>query len=253
MCTLVILKRSNHNWPLLISANRDEMKSRRWEPPARHWHDRPYTVAGLDLFAQGSWLGMNDFGVFAAILNRHGSLGPDLEKRSRGELVLEALDFSEATEAANAMKDLNSNAYKSFNLIVGDNKNLYWIANSNTRENISVEPIPNGPHMITGYDLNDERSERIKYYLPLFKRADVPEPDLEDWKAWRTLLASQELGRSEDSASAMCIERGNNYGTVSSSLIALASPEMRQKKSQPDQWQFAPGPPNRTEYKQIKF
>ena len=57
----------------------------------------------------------------------------------------------------------------------------------------------------------------------------MPEPDLEDWKAWRTLLASQELGRFEDSASAMCIERGNNYGTVSSSLIALASPEMRQK------------------------
>ena len=53
--------------------------------------------------------------------------------KSRGELVLEAFVF-QATEAANAMKDLNSSKYKSFNLIVGDNKNLYWIANSNTRK-----------------------------------------------------------------------------------------------------------------------
>src|SRR6476659_3255713 len=57
MCTLVILRRPGHRWPVLIGANRDEMIDRPWEPPGRHWPDRPEVVAGLDRLAGGSWLG----------------------------------------------------------------------------------------------------------------------------------------------------------------------------------------------------
>src|SRR5262249_56140236 len=92
MCTLVILRRPGHRWPVLIGANRDEMIDRPSKPPGRHWADRPELVAGLDVFAGGSWLGGNDWGVAAAVLNRHGSLGPVLGKRPRGELGLGALD-----------------------------------------------------------------------------------------------------------------------------------------------------------------
>ena len=76
MCTLVILRRPEHRWPVIIGANRDEMIDRPAKPPGRHWADRVEVVAGLDLLAGGSWLGLNDWGVAAAILNRHGSLGP---------------------------------------------------------------------------------------------------------------------------------------------------------------------------------
>ena len=86
---MVILRRPGHRWPVLIGANRDEMIDRPWQPPGRHWPDRPDVVAGLDSLAGGSWLGINDWGVAAAVLNRHGSLGPASERRSRGELVLE--------------------------------------------------------------------------------------------------------------------------------------------------------------------
>ena len=41
MCTLVILRRPGHAWPLILGANRDEMKDRPWSPPGRHWPDRP--------------------------------------------------------------------------------------------------------------------------------------------------------------------------------------------------------------------
>ena len=76
MCTVVILLRPGHAWPVLIAANRDEMLSRPWQPPAAHWPDRPGVVAGLDELAGGSWLGINREGVLAGILNRRGSLGP---------------------------------------------------------------------------------------------------------------------------------------------------------------------------------
>jgi len=82
MCTLVILRRPEHDWPVIIGANRDEMIDRPWQPPGRHWPDRPEVVAGLDTLAGGSWLGINDWGVAAAVLNRHGSLGPAPDRRS---------------------------------------------------------------------------------------------------------------------------------------------------------------------------
>src|SRR5205085_12253931 len=102
MCTLVILRRPEHAWPVIIGANRDEMIDRPARPPARHWPDRAEVVGGLDELAGGSWLGLNDWGVAAAVLNRHGSLGPAAGRRSRGELLLEALDHADAVSAAAA-------------------------------------------------------------------------------------------------------------------------------------------------------
>ncbi|MGH6912187.1 MAG: NRDE family protein, partial [Geminicoccales bacterium] len=66
MCTVVILRRPDTAWPLLLAANRDEMRSRPWRPPGRHWPDRVEVVAGMDELAGGSWLGINDYGVVAA-------------------------------------------------------------------------------------------------------------------------------------------------------------------------------------------
>ena len=84
MCTLLILRRPGHKWPLLLAANRDEIISRPWLPPDHHWPDRPHVLAGKDEEAGGTWLGVNEHGVGAAILNREGSLGPIDEKRTRG-------------------------------------------------------------------------------------------------------------------------------------------------------------------------
>ena len=82
MCTLVLLRRPGHPWPLVLAANRDEMADRPWRPPGRHWPDRPGVVGGRDDLAGGSWLALNDFGMVAAVLNRHGSLGPEADRKS---------------------------------------------------------------------------------------------------------------------------------------------------------------------------
>ena len=74
MCTVVILRQPDHPWPVIIAANRDEMASRLWRPPARHWEDQPHVVAGIDEEAGGTWMGLNDDGLFAAVLNRPGSV-----------------------------------------------------------------------------------------------------------------------------------------------------------------------------------
>src|SRR5260370_41550003 len=73
MCTLVILRRPDDRWRVLIGANRDEMIDRPWQAPGRHWPDRPEVVAGLDILAGGSWPGINGWGGAAAGRNRHCS------------------------------------------------------------------------------------------------------------------------------------------------------------------------------------
>ena len=95
MCSIVILKKSENEWPLIIAANRDEMNNRKFLSPGRYWKDKPHIFAGKDLLAGGSWLGVNDSGVVAAIMNRINCLGPMENKKSRGELVLNALDHED--------------------------------------------------------------------------------------------------------------------------------------------------------------
>ena len=55
MCTVVILRRPGHDWPILLAANRDEMVDRPWQPPARHWPDRKNIRAGIDELAGGTF------------------------------------------------------------------------------------------------------------------------------------------------------------------------------------------------------
>ena len=85
MCSVVILYRPGHRWPVLLAANRDEMAGRPWKPPARHWPERADVTAGLDEKAGGTWLGLNDYGVVAAVLNRPGTLGPQAGSEQFGQ------------------------------------------------------------------------------------------------------------------------------------------------------------------------
>ena len=59
MCTIVLLRRPGHDWPLLLATNRDEMAARPWQPPGRHWPDQPGAIAGRDDSAAGTWLRMS--------------------------------------------------------------------------------------------------------------------------------------------------------------------------------------------------
>lgn len=130
MCLIVFAWRPGHAQPLVLAANRDEFYDRP-ALPLGAWEDAPQVLAGRDLEAGGSWLGIGAGGRFAALTNirdpRQQPFG-----RSRGELVAEFLR-SDLT-AADYLNSLLPRAgnYAGFNLLLGDSEE-FWFYNS--REN----------------------------------------------------------------------------------------------------------------------
>jgi hypothetical protein len=246
MCTVVIARNPTKAWPLLLAGNRDEMEGRPWKPPAYHWPLAEGVIGGLDELADGSWLALNEHGVVAAVLNRIGTLGPAAGKRSRGELVIEALDHADAVAAAEAMCQLEPSAYRPFNLVVADNRDAFWLRADG--RSIHAVPIPDGVSMLTAGELNDPADPRIAAFLPRFRQAPPPDPAAGDWTAWQALLATRAPEGIRDREAGLTFQLDNGFGTRSSALIALPS---MQHAGVPPIFLFAAGPPDSAPYSPV--
>ncbi len=214
MCTVVIATRASAGWKLLMATNRDEMLARPWLPPARHWQGQPDVVAGLDTLGGGTWLGLNDAGVVATVLNRANTLGPAPGKRSRGELPLLALRHATAQAAAQGLAMLDGGDWRSFNLVVADRAGAWFLRGSGDGA-VTAERLAPGVHMVTAHDPDDFASPRVARHLPRFRAAGLPAPP--DWSSWTDLLADHAPPRE----AALFVPPQNGFGTVSSTLLGL--------------------------------
>jgi uncharacterized protein with NRDE domain len=228
MCSIILRLTPEGTY---LAANRDELIRRAWDPPAAHWPNHPGIVAGRDKTAGGTWMGLNEHGVMAAILNRHGSLGPAPGKLSRGELPLLALKYSTAAEAAAAMGTLDASTYRSFNLVIADSVAAFFCAGLEQGQPHITE-LGHGTSMITAGEPNDLSIPRIARHLPKFEDAAF-----EDWKR---LLADN----SPPLASALNIPATNGFATVSAAVMALP-------KTGTPAWEFCPGPPDQFKFEPV--
>ena len=234
MCTVVLLVRPDHAWPVILLANRDERVDRAWDRPAAHWPDQPGVIAGRDRTAGGTWMSLNHHGVTAAVLNRPGSLGPAAGKRSRGELPLMALAAATAREAAAVITDRNAGEWRGFNLVIADRMGAFFIRGAG-HGRPSAHVLPPGVSMITAHEPNDPDSPRVARHLPRFRGAPAPEPD--HWDAWRAILADRSGPAGEQINVAAC----GGFGTVCSSLLAIPA-------AGDPVWLFAAGPPDQAPF-----
>ncbi|MBN2732260.1 MAG: NRDE family protein, partial [Balneolaceae bacterium] len=68
MCLILFSYKNHSRFDLIFAANRDEFYQRPTRA-ARFWDDHPDVLAGKDLAAGGTWLGINRSGRFAALTN----------------------------------------------------------------------------------------------------------------------------------------------------------------------------------------
>lgn len=117
MCLMLFGYRLHPEYPLVVAANRDEFHHRPAAPA--QWWDEPDILAGRDLEAGGSWMGVNRRGRFAAVTNFRDPATQRPGLRSRGVLIVETLQ--DARPGESILQDLQAHGqlYNGFNLIFG--------------------------------------------------------------------------------------------------------------------------------------
>ena len=233
MCTLLILYRPNNKWPLILAGNRDEMKNRPWLPPGKHWANYNGIIAGKDITAGGSWLGLNNSGLVATVLNRSNSLGPNTSKNSRGNLIIDILKNETLDSALSYIKFLDNTKWKPFNLFIANNKKAYWIK-STEKDKISINIVPEGKHFLDSYGLNNNESERYLNNKNKFESLNDPNPEKAEWDEWINFLANKSYPKDKPLAAMNITDKfKKNYGTLSSSIIALPADNGLNKNIKP--------------------
>ena len=128
MCLILFAWRARRDYDLVVAANRDEFYARA-TAPLGFWRDSPGVLAGRDLEAGGTWMGVSRSGRFAAITNYRDPNGIVPGAPSRGQLVCDFLAGRD--EPPRYLERLvgDGERYNGFNLLVGDGAELWYYSN----------------------------------------------------------------------------------------------------------------------------
>jgi len=245
VCTLAIYFKVFPRYPVVIAANRDEFLERPATQPTILAHN-PEVVGGKDLKAGGTWLGLNEHGLVAGLLNRRSELPADPNLRSRGLLCLEALGFATAAEAARYVSRQNGADYNYFNLLIAARDEAFVAYNRDGQ--IELATLGPGLHLLTNLDVNDFECPRISLAYDRFAalaQESEDGPDLDQMRqALARLLADHatQLDPRSGRPNSLCLHL-DSFGTRSASIIFLGA------RAGQVQHFFAEGPPCRTEFK----
>jgi uncharacterized protein with NRDE domain len=135
VCLILLAWRVNPQFPCVLAANRDEFFSRPAEP-AQWWPDHSQLLAGRDVLAGGTWLGITKQGRFAGLTNFRQPGPQAVTTRSRGMLVMDLLNSDQALEQSLAQLRDAGPHYNGFSVLFSDGRRLgvYESASGSGRE-----------------------------------------------------------------------------------------------------------------------
>ncbi|GAA6134701.1 NRDE family protein [Oceaniserpentilla sp. 4NH20-0058] len=139
MCLITFRWQPNSQTPLILAANRDEFHARP-AAVAQYWLEHPHVLAGKDLSAGGTWLGVTFDGAFAALTNVRQLPAPYEGQVSRGKLVLDYLAHNQDPQSYLQKIAQNPTLYDGFNLIVGNRTHCWYYSNRSQSAPVSLEP-----------------------------------------------------------------------------------------------------------------
>ena len=224
MCLITVAWKARADFPLIVAANRDEWRDRPAEP-ARWWHDQPQILAGRDLQAGGTWMGVTRSGRFAAVTNFRDPSDRRTTARSRGGLVTEYL--LSPLDAGAWLAELMHRAgeFNGFNLIVGDGDSLWYYG---SREGLA-RPIPPGVHGLSNHLLDEPWPKVVRAKLAMERAIGEPDPAATLFDALDDshgapdgALPSTGIGLAWERRLASALITGDDYGTRASTVVMLS-------------------------------
>jgi uncharacterized protein with NRDE domain len=138
MCLILLSFKSHPTYKLIIAANRDEYYDRP-TAQATFWEESPDLLAGRDLRAGGTWIGITKKGRIATITNYRDPSTIKNHAPSRGKLVSNFLLGEKSPVAYLDRLDQKADEYNGFSLIVGEKDELYWYSNRGDRP-LNISP-----------------------------------------------------------------------------------------------------------------
>lgn len=128
MCLIFVALQAHERYRLVVAANRDEYYARPTKS-AEFWPQTPTLLAGRDLEAGGTWLGVTKGGRFAAVTNYRDAEPHQTSAKSRGALVLDFLGSAELPSDYATRLSANAEQYNGFGLLTGDTSELWYCSN----------------------------------------------------------------------------------------------------------------------------
>ncbi|MCY4039637.1 MAG: NRDE family protein [Gammaproteobacteria bacterium] len=223
MCLIALAHHAVPDIRLAVLANRDEFHARP-TAPADFWPDHPHVLAGRDLEAGGTWMGVTRSGRFAALTN-YAAIRADAPK-SRGTLVADFL--TTGTGTLEFLRGIRGEDYAGFNLVLFDGETLLCATNDGS----APRALGTGAHAISNTSIDADwpkmRDTRAllaravetginrKYEQLFLEMRDTQEAADRDLP---TGDAPLELRRRTSSRFVL----GEDYGTRSTTLILIGA------------------------------
>ncbi len=218
MCTLGILLGQSPRFPLIVAANRDESRHRATRAP-HVWDSHPSWVAGLDEKAGGTWMGVNEHGVFAGITNLWTGHPADSRRASRGNIVTSALKQKTLEGAMQWVRAQDASATNPYILVVADARGRgFWCT---TEQRLEIHSLAPGHYAIGNVVPEDPPQGKLAGLTDELRRlSEVREGASPQWRhCLQRALATHSHDRGPRSS--VCVHTEGEYGTVSSTILLL--------------------------------
>ncbi len=226
MCLLLISYKTNPKYKFIVAANRDEFYNR----PTTHadyWDEKPEILAGRDLQAGGTWMGITKSGRFAAITNYRDPNHMRKNAPTRGRIVSDFLTDETAPGQYGEILLKDSDLYNGYNLIFGEIDSLYYFSNQ-TKKLLKLEPGVYGlsNHLLDTPWPKVEKSKRS--FKSIVVNREIKENDLfsilsDNSKPPDELLPDTGMGLEIERAVSPVFVSTPFYGTRSSTVIFIDS------------------------------
>lgn len=223
MCLIAWNWQPDSNTPLLLLGNRDEFYARPTQ--TLHWWEDTPILAGKDLQAGGTWLGVGPNGRLAALTNHRQPATDNDLRPSRGELTTRFLEGEWSAHDYLSALAAVAGQYNPFNLLVWDGHTLLGLESRHGR---IVQPPPGiGAVSNADFDTPWPKLQRLKAgLLHQCQSGQTTANDLLPLLQDRTLAADKDL---PETGVALDLERllsapfiaSTHYGTRASSIVRI--------------------------------